>query len=192
MGSGYPLFITLGYCPVFGGHHIDKNIRGKEVLLGEECYVVYQLEGHQWTLIEALHGGHSKTLEPQDAKLMSKNLKTKAVDLKISDTAYSAQYKFFENGDLIEQYEFGEKDSAEDDEDIKVVFESKVRKCDKEDLNDGMNFVDAFLKAQDACVFGWSEGARTHGSKPGKKRVVDLDLGSSGNPLLKMDFVLVK
>lgn len=187
----------------------EKDVKGKEVVLGEECYVVYQLSGHPWTLIEILHGYDEQyqrqELEPEDALKMSQLLNTKAIDFKISDTAYAVGYELFENGESVEKFEFHgdysdyeeseeELDDDDEDEDDGMIkkFESRIRECSKDEYEDGMDFSHKFLKAQDAFVPGWSEGGRTSGSQKGKKMLIDLQLCEDGSGIERMDFVLVK
>ena len=62
----------------------------------------------------------------------------------------------------------------------------------REEMKDSMRFGHLFLKMEDAYVPGWSNTARTLGSKTGQPRRLNMKLDETGDLIVRMDYVLVK
>jgi len=140
--------------------------QGQTVTVSDPCYLVYRLAGHPWTIIDRYHGTGGYP-EPGDAEALSAALRTRAVYYGNSDTASATGYELFEGGRRLERFE------ADDG----VAFESTLRRVDPPEDCDGIYpFVDAFLRAQDAFVPGWSVYLGGWCHRPGQEVRLDLEL----------------
>jgi len=145
------------------------EVQGQTVTVSDPCYLVYRLAGHPWTIIDRYGATVGYYPEPGDAKALSAALSTAAIYYGNSDTASAIGYELFEGGRRLERFEteLGEG----------VEFESVLRRVDPPQDGDGVYaFADAFLRAQDAFVPGWSVyfGGWCH--KPGQQVQLDFDL----------------
>jgi hypothetical protein len=137
--------------------------RGRTVTASDPCYLVYRLAGHPWTIIDRYRATVGYP-EPGDAKALS----TAVIYYGNSDTAGATGYELFEGGRRLERFEteLGEG----------VEFESGLRRVDPPEGGDGVYaFVDAFLRAQDAFVPGWSVYLGGWCHKPGQQVQLDFD-----------------
>ncbi|MFC1836120.1 hypothetical protein ACFL2Q_15605, partial [Thermodesulfobacteriota bacterium] len=155
-------------------------------------------KGHPWTLIQHIHNDFGKDcLCPEDARDLSSELKTSGIYYGISDTACSVGYQFYDLGEEMESLDFSEDysefldDEFKDDgegEDYPVYFESKLRSVNVDEIDDPFEFVDRFLRSQDALVPGWSELTRCTG-KPGQSFVIK---DWPRDTFVRVDFVAVR
>lgn len=108
----------------------QQNVVGQEIELAEQCFFVFQLNGHTWTSIIArdhlcidlltneearqlsrekfqqrMEQARSLELNEEDARLLSMHLKTRTIYYGISDTACALGYRIYENGELLEKLE---------------------------------------------------------------------------------------
>jgi hypothetical protein len=83
-----------------------QNIVDREVELTSQCFFIFQFKGHTWTNIIARSS--SGDIDDPNTRLLSANLKTRAIYYTISDTACALGYTIYENGEVLEQLETGE------------------------------------------------------------------------------------
>jgi ankyrin repeat protein len=160
------------------------DIYGKPILATPLCVLVYQFSGHDWSLIELLHDdctGYG--LSASDALEISRDLQTKVLFYGNSDTARTVAYSLFENGQEMESFFCGVDEERESGG---VVFRSKLREASIE-CSDREDFVEAFIKEQDAFLPGWSELARS--AEPGSTITIE---GFPRNVILRMDLVQIR
>jgi hypothetical protein len=81
----------------------QKNIINREIELTNQCFFIFQFSGHVWTNIIS-----RQYLNYDYARFISKSLKTRTIDYRVSDTASALQYRIFENGELLERLKTGE------------------------------------------------------------------------------------
>ena len=89
----------------------EKNIYARQIrLAAENSYIVLKLCGHSWTVVfeEYFGGKYYRKIADLDACLFSEILKTKAIFYEVSDTDYCLGYYFYERGELIERFFYGE------------------------------------------------------------------------------------
>ena len=83
-----------------------QNIVDREVELTSQCFYIFQFKGHTWTNIIARSS--SWDIDDPDTRLLSANLKTRAIHYMISKTACALGYTIYENGKVLEQLETDE------------------------------------------------------------------------------------
>lgn len=121
-----------------------RNAAGKTVTISEPCFLVYQLKGHPWVIINGLFGNY---VPFEDAKALSKTLATRVIYFGNSDASCVTQYDLYENGKQLEHFDIFEG----------VKFSSQFRNVKPpKDCPDVYAFVDEFFKEQDAFIPGWS------------------------------------
>jgi len=161
-----------------------KEAIDKPVKLTGQCFILFRLRGHRWTQI--LGRDHSVTdvlmsgvgdrkkmqkligqarkidLNADDAKALSKRLKTRALYYGVSDTAGALGYELFENGQSIEKV---------DTEEGWVVREFKSSKRSGKTGDNGMELAQSLFTELDAydpgLKFMYLVGYIMH--KPGDK-----------------------
>jgi hypothetical protein len=133
----------------FGSHRKLKthlaDIVGKTIEIDAPSYLVYQLVGHAWTIIDSFAG--NAYVDVADAKEISKKLRARVIYYGNSDTAGVVSYELFERGKSLERLDYCEE----------LEFESSVR--DARDVPDESNldeFTDRFIRSEDAFTPGWS------------------------------------
>jgi len=133
--------------------------------VADPSYIVYQLQGHLWTIVDCYHG--RVRMVPDHAKALSKTLKTKAIFYGNSDTAGVTAYELFDNGKLLEHFELN---------DDGVNFTSEIRHIDPpQDGPDVFTFVNEFLKSHNALAPSWSVYLGGWNHQPGQR--VQLEIG---------------
>ncbi len=83
-----------------------QNIVDREVELTSQCFFIFQFKGHAWTNIIARSS--SGDIDDSDTRILSSNLKTRAIYYTICDTVCGLGYTIYENGEALEQLETGE------------------------------------------------------------------------------------
>jgi hypothetical protein len=117
-----------------------RNAAGKTITIAGDCYFVYQLRGHPWVIVSVFWGGCAGQ---DDGKGLSKALATRAIYFGNSDTSCVTQYEVYENGNQVEYF----------DDFNGIKFHSKLRDvAPPEDGPDVYDFVDAFIREQDAFI----------------------------------------
>ena len=120
-----------------------------------------QLDGNDWTVLPG---------NADDAIKLSSELGTDAIYFAFGDASGWMTYDFFQKGEKVESYGFGEDYSAEMEEmaadyaspwDIEFSdgetqwgFSGKLRKVSEQEIKRGEAFIDEFFKSQNAYL-GW-------------------------------------
>lgn len=120
-----------------------------------------QLEGNAWTVVSG---------DAEVAKQLSDDLDTDTIYFGFGDASGWMMYDFFQKGEKVESYGFGEDYSEEMEEmgtgyispwDIETSdgemqwgFSSKLRKVSEQEIQKGEAFIDEFFKSQNAYL-GW-------------------------------------
>ena len=147
----------------FGGNFDAVLVQSKadvvmKSLGREDCK---QLEGNAWTVLSG---------DADVAKQLSDDLDADAIYFGFGDGSGWMVYDFFQKGEKVESYGFGEDYSAEMEEmggeytspwDIEFSdgetqwgFSSKLRKISEQDIQKGEAFIDEFFKSRNAYL-GW-------------------------------------
>jgi hypothetical protein len=79
----------------------QQNIVDLEVELTSQCFYIFQFKGHTWTNIIARSS--SMDIDNPDTRILSANLKTRAIYYMICDTVCALGYTIYENGEVLEQ-----------------------------------------------------------------------------------------
>jgi hypothetical protein len=152
-----------------------RNANGQFIEVANPSYLVYQLRGHIWTIVDCYHG--QARMVPDHAKALSKTLKTKAIFYGNSDTAGVTAYELFDNGKLLEHFELG---------DDGVNFTSDLRNVDApDDDTEVYDFVDEFFKSHNAFAPSWSVYLGGWNQKPGQRVQMQMD----GKAVERVDFL---
>lgn len=153
----------------------QQDALGQKVKLTNRCYAVWKLAGQPWSAVMKLQCKeftHWPRLS--DAAAISRSLETRALFVANSDTAGVTQYALFDTGDLVELFDYG---TAPDDataksvvqqfatcyqvdlskfDGLKVkknkVFASSVRSLDLAKVKNDLDFINDYVKRQDAFV----------------------------------------
>jgi hypothetical protein len=143
--------------------------------VADPSYLVYQLRGHVWTILDCYHG--RLRMVPDHAKTLSKTLNTKAIFYGNSDTAGVTAYELFDNGKLLEHFELG---------DDGVNFTSEIRNLHAPNAGPGVyDFVDKFFKSHNALAPSWSVYLGGWHQKPGQRVQLQMDEKAVG----RVDFL---
>ena len=151
-----------------GAEH-QPGIQNENVRAADECYLIYQLDGHAWTHLHPAKAKRGESLYgPELAKKLSKKLDTQAIFFENDDTAGYIGYQLFDKGKRTEDVFMG-ADFAEaaflwkpgphtipDEEEEILRARSARRKLSPRDLEDP-DFFDRFLRDADAYLPAWSE-----------------------------------
>ena len=158
----------------------EKDAYGKTVsAVAHPSYLVYRLNGHAWTTLDAFGGNDS--LDPADAEALSKSLNARVLFYANSDTAGVTMYELFDRGRRLERFSYAEGE---------LEFESTLRPSEGpgED-DDPYEFVDQFLKSQDALAPGWSSYAGGWRSKPDQPVTLNFFGDGFATELERLDFI---
>ena len=151
-----------------GAEH-QPGIQNENVRAADECYLIYQLDGHAWTHLHPAKAKRGESLYgPELAKKLSKKLDTRAIFFENDAGAAYIGYQLFEQGKRTEDAFLGAKAHetaflwqpgphkiGNDEEDL-VRARSTRRKLRSEDLEDP-DFFDRFLREEGAYLPAWSE-----------------------------------
>lgn len=147
-----------------------KNALGTSATITERCYAVLQLVGVPWTVVARVNCPINQYLKPADAQALSKSLKKRAINLANSDTGGVTQYALYDKGKLQEffghssMWEDADKASLKqhfgvdlaDFDDVEQternVFVSRLRKVKLSTIKNDLDFVNDFVKGQNALV----------------------------------------
>jgi hypothetical protein len=121
----------------------EADVLGRTVTITDPSYMVLRMAGHRWTLITPCVAGRTSSFKADEAKALSKTLKTRAIYFANSDTADYTEYQLFDAGKRLEHFRCFED----------VEFSSDARDVDPpEDGPAIYEFVDRFIREQDAFV----------------------------------------
>jgi len=158
-----------------------ENALGEEVKLTQRCYAVWKLIDSPWTNVMKLHCADFKHWPTAaDAAALSKALKTRAIYVGNSDTGGVTQYALYKNGIAVEVFDYGSSGDADTAKaaterfarsygiDVSNIpggvqvsqgkaFASAQRKVDVKKIKNDLDFVNDFVKQQDALVLFGSE-----------------------------------
>lgn len=145
---------------------IEKDLE-KELSLKEKSYLLLQLKGQDWTIIQRL----SKSAVPLEklGPSMAAYLKTKVVEYGYSSFSDYCKYRMWDGNQLVESLDQLDPSDAKDlagatsdPEDKKLyeaiiagggaAFSSSLRQLEPDDKKDGNRFVDRAMRAEDAFL----------------------------------------
>ncbi|MBI4815533.1 MAG: ankyrin repeat domain-containing protein [Deltaproteobacteria bacterium] len=146
------------------GLEVCLDVLGKEVPVSGVSLLVYRLEGHSWTTIEAFGGSLELGPTRGDAESLSKKLKIPVVFYEGGDTAGIWSYEIFEKGKSVESMQVGDfemidyeaemSDDEEEPEEEGFRFKSTRRKLDEADIENPLEFINETLTELDLFVPG--------------------------------------
>ncbi len=179
--------VTEAFARLHKAQSIERDIIDRPVRTTGLCFIVYQLTGHDWTIVQYAHTDWlSPGPGPRDAEELSRELQTEAIYYGTSKTVEAIGYAYYVKGACMERLDYYEdySDYAEDPKEktnlppapaadpayaLGIVFEndglitcftSEERSLAREYLKDPFSLADQFIWSKDAFVPGWSEGAR--------------------------------
>ena len=157
----------------------ERDVFEQEVELTNCCFRVFQFTGHPWTIVCGENiWSYREYLKTEEAAQLSQILQTQAIDYGVSDTAGAYGYDFFESGKLMERFDCCDE----------IEFESQLRQVALDKFNGVDEFMDAFMRSQDAYVPAFRSGLGYCGTgKRVRLAIVGLDPED-----LRMDYVAVK
>jgi hypothetical protein len=125
----------------------ERDVLGKEIVVGDEGAFIFRLRGHIWTevVIGPLQAG--RFLGPWEQELSSR-LATRVITYSVSDTTGAIGYDLYERGELLEKLDATDDGSGRASSDTK--FSSRLRPLKRNDITDIWSFTEEFLVAQDA------------------------------------------
>lgn len=139
-----------------GEGEVFQGIQGKPVDCGAKALLVYQLQGHGWTVVEPAAGFSVNLRRAED---LSRTLACQAIHLGVSDTAGIVEYTLFESGERMEWLYWGPKRAATFLETFasgewEWDFGSLKKKRKPSRKTDPQEVLHRFLKSQDAYYMG--------------------------------------
>ena len=182
-----------------------KNVFGKSAVLTEKCYGVVRFVGVPWTGIMRLHCPLDQYPSVADAEFLSESLKCRAIHFGNSDTGGVAQYALFDKGQVQEFFGYssmlGTADKARveqhfgvdltgfDEVEVKEnkAFASRLRTVKLSAIKNDLDFINDFIKGQDAIVPVFAETAGYEGEEA-EFEFEDFD----DDEIERFDFVAVK
>ncbi|WP_017663024.1 ankyrin repeat domain-containing protein [Baaleninema simplex] len=191
--------VAEALCRVRNATVWKHDVFEQEVELTNECFIVFKFHGHSWTVIhEEVVYSWKNGLKDKDARAISQQLQTQAIEYGVSDTAGVIGYKLYDRGELLEEFEdfcendFSDKQSNPEPNTLygdSWKFYSTRRQIEPNDVKTPFDFVDEFFKSQDAYVPAWgSRGVHTCGTgKRQKLGVIGIEPWD-----IRMDYVAVR
>jgi len=171
--------VTKAFCGLKRARVCHRDAAGKTVTVSDPCYLIYQLAGHPWTIID-VYASRSSYPNPEDARALSEVLKTKAIFYGNSDTAGVIAYELVEAGKRLERFmDFEETE-----------FESNLGRSAPAEGEDMEDFVRAFFRAQDAFAPSWTSRLGGNCHRPGDKATLPFG-GFRPDTLIRLDYVAV-
>ncbi len=123
----------------------ERDIYDREIEITAESYIVFQLRGHPWTIVEQLnHQPGSLVFGEGDAIILSSFPSTRAIYYKCSDTCGYIGYNCYDGGAFAEMLYF--------EEEMDLLFLSDFREVKAEDIDSAFSFTDAFMQEQDIYI----------------------------------------
>jgi hypothetical protein len=125
----------------------ERDVLGKEIVVGDEGAFIFRLRGHSWTevVIGPLQADQSLGLWERE---LSSRLATRVITYSVSDTMGAIGYDLYERGELLEKLDATDDGSGKASRDTK--FSSRLRPLKRNDITDIWSFTEEFLVAQDA------------------------------------------
>jgi len=175
----------------------ERDVLGREIVLGGESAFVFRLRGHTWTELVVERLKPSLLVDPGE-QVLSRRLATPVIAYSVSDTTAAIGYDLYDKGELLEKFSAVEGDDSADN-----MLWSRHRDLKLSDVTDIWDFARSFLIEQDAFDpgfdFDYFVGRRPY--KPGDRLTVvnpgfTLVLGSerltSTPPIERVDYLALK
>jgi ankyrin repeat protein len=204
--------VSAAFAAHIGAKTRRENVLGEEVKLTQRCYAVWKLIDSPWANVMKLHCRDFKHWpSAADAAALSKSLKTRALYVGNSDTGGVTQYALFENGKAVEVFDYGSSGDADTAKavterfaksygiDISTIaggvqvsqgkaFASSQRKLDVKKIGNDLDFVNDYVKQQEAFIpFGSEIGFGEAGE------TMELTLEDLGpDDVERLDFIAAK
>ena len=133
----------------------EKDVVGREIVLGQFGAFVFRLNGHSWTEVvpevrHELHGWALLIGLAEQARALSSRLNARVIYYWIGDTSCTIGYELCENGELLEKLSATEGGSPDD------TFSSRLRDLKRRNIRNIWDFTRRFLVDQDAFEPGIS------------------------------------
>jgi ankyrin repeat protein len=168
--------VSKAFAERIGAKTRRENVLGDEVKLTQRCYAVWKLIDSPWTNVMKLHCRDFKHWpSAADAAALSKSLKTRALYVANSDTGGVTQYALFESGKAVEVFDYGSSGDADNAKaaterfakyygiDMSAIpggvqaaegkaFASSQRTVDVRKITNDLDFVNDYVKQQDAFI----------------------------------------
>jgi hypothetical protein len=125
----------------------EENVLGREIALepGRGAFV-FRLRGHDWTII-VFDGPVWLRLPEADEQAASALLERRVIDYWVGDTSGTIGYRFYDKGQLREQFSATEGDASAPDA---STFSSRLREIKITEIQNVVAFAAQFLADQDA------------------------------------------
>ena len=181
--------VSKAFATRIGAKKRKENVLGEDVKLTGRCYVVWKLLDSPWTNVMKVRCANFKHWpDVADAAALSKSLKTRALYVANSDTGGCTRYALFDHGEPVEVFDYSSGADGTDaasavaryakifGADLTPLanvsvgdgkfFASTSRKLDVVRIKNDLDFVDDYVKRQEAFVpFGfddeWGEAGET-------------------------------
>ena len=125
----------------------ERDVLGKEIVLGDEGAFIFRLRGHIWTEVVVGPLQADRSLGYWEREL-SNRLATRVITYSVSDTTGAVGYGLYERGELLEELDGMDDGSGRAGKDTKFL--SRLRPLKRNDITDIWRFTEEFLVAQDA------------------------------------------
>src|SRR5262245_2881468 len=127
----------------------ERNVVGREIVLGQFGAFVFRLRGHSWTVVvpevrPEWQGWALLIGITEQTRALSRLLRTRAIYYWVGDTSGTVGYELYENGELLEKLSATEGGSPDD------TFSSRLRDLKRRDVRNIWRFSHQFLVEQDA------------------------------------------
>lgn len=168
-----------------GAEYLLEDALGKPVEVSDPSFLIYQLTGHPWTIIDTYRCDHDASLYvgAADAAELSRALDTHAIFYANSDTAGATRYELFDRGATIQMIEV--------DGGIEVANPEGLSRL-PETTDEAEACIDLWFREQDAFAPGWSTALGGWRHPAGARIMLDLGGVVDRKDLVRLDFVALK
>jgi len=175
----------------------ERDVLGREIVLGGESAFVFRLRGHVWTEVVVEPLKPSLLADPGEQGL-SRRLPAPVIGFSVSDTTGAIGYDLYENGELLEKFFAMEGDDSADN-----MLWSRRRDLKLSDVTNIWDFARTFLIEQDAfdpgIDFDYFVGRRSYRARdrvtvvnPGFTLVLGSERLTSVPPIERVDYVALR
>ena len=175
----------------------ERDVLGREIVLGGESAFVFRLRGHAWTELIVERLKPSLLVDPGEQGL-SRRLATPVIGYSVSDTSGAIGYDLYDNGELLEKFFAMEGDDSADN-----MLWSRRRDLKLSDVSNIWDFAQTFLIEQDAFDPGidfdyfvdrrpYRPGERVTVVNPGFTLVLGSERLTSTPPIERIDYLALR
>ena len=169
----------------------ERDVYGCELeLINQNCFLVFQLRNHPWTLIQSFSFlPHEFLFEDEHVQSISLSLNVKVISYLVSDTGGYIGYQLYQGGESIERFYY-EGGGYDEDRAFPGMyqFQSRLRLLKAEEIINPYRFTYAFVCEQDAYIpaISWNTGF-----KVGQKVTLQLQ-GLEYDDFERMDYLVLE